>query len=951
MQLLSQKHGLLHLLVRFPKTACAWRGKLALAFALAFACPLFISPHFAQAAVGSKSEDFFKEAQSSIRSGNTSTAIIQLKNAIKSDLNNVAARYQLALLYLETGDAASAEKELKAARQRGLAPEQVILPLNQAYLMQDKGDALIKESIPETVSGEILANILILRAQAYLLINDPEQAEKEIVSSFLVTKSLPDAYLILSTLYERRGDIPAAESYADQALGLAPKAPSTLYRKAEVRRMQGDPEGARQFYGQVLESNPLHQRARLGRALVSIGLGDTAQAEEDVEAVFEFDPNNFIAKYIRSLLLTQQQKPEQALELLHTARGVEVYPPALYLFGSLYFNTGKPETAREYFERYLAIQPNDVAGKLSLAAIDLQSNKPEAAIKILEPLQNQYEDNFQIITLLANAYVAEGRFEDAAPLYDKATHLDPGNDQLKLLLARSQFSSGASEQALDVLQSLIQQKPDSITARTMLITGYMNNGDLDQARSTTEALRNQLPASGLPHYFYAAISLLEDDREQAKQDLEQALTIQEDFYPARISLARIALDENLPNEARNHYNAIIKNDASHLQALTGLAQIAWTAGDSEAALNLLNTAIKKNPGKTAPQVMQINILLQQEKVERALVAARKLVNTAPNSGDALDTLARAQQANGESLSAVATYRNLVDLKATSPLAYLRLGRALTLINNEAEASKAFDAAIKLDPDYMVARVERINSEQRLNGTENAKALAVAMRKDIKDPIDADLLIANTLYEGKNYEQALTLYQKAWADRRERGILVQLYRTLDGLDRRDEGITLIQSWLSDKPDDAVIRFLLSSARIKDHDYTAAISEAERSLQKAPQNPAVLNNLAWLYHRQGDIDKAIQYAEQAYQIQPNSPEITDTLGWLLMSKNKTTRGLNLLREANQKRPEDPEISYHFAVALNSAGQSAEAKDILQTIISQNKTFDGLQEATELYDSLNR
>jgi len=922
----------------------------SLAAALALLCASLVFNYGAQASVGSESQEYFQDAQSALRTGDNNAAIIQLKNAVKSDLNNVAARYQLALLYLETGEGPSAEKELKAARQRGLAPEQVILPLAQAYLIQNKSKALLEEPIPQTVSEETRANLLILRAQAQIMNKDLGKAEQEINASLAITKTLPDAYLVLSTIQERRGDMAGAEKNADRALQLKPDAPSTLYRAAELKRIQGDAQAALKLYSKVIEINPMHQRARLGRALVSIGLGDDEQADEDIEAIFEVDPDNFMAKYVRALLLTRQKKPQQALELLRSARDVELYPPALYLFGSLYLATGKIETARDYFERFLTILPDNAAGNISLAAIELKSKHPEKAIKILTPLQQKYENNFQIVTLLANAYVAAGRFKDAAPLYDKASRLDPENDQLKFLLARSQFSSGAADQALSVLQSMIKQKPDSTAARIMLITGYMSNDEFDEARSAVDKLKKHLPGNGLPYYFYAAIDLLNNDRATAKQELEQALTVQKDFSPARISLARIALGENNPDEARRQYTEILKRDPDHLQALVGLAQLARAGGEFDKALDLLETASRKNPGKISPLLLQIDILLQQHKVERALVEARALVGLAPNSGDVLDALASAQLANGETVSAISTYRNLTTLEKNSPRAYVRLGQALTLAGNEAEASKAFDAAIKIDPNNMIARTERVNSEQRLNGPEAAKTLALAMRHDIKNPLDADLLVANTLYESKNYAEALALYQKAWADRKERGILIQLYRTLDAMNKRDDGISLIQSWLSDHPDDAVIRFLLSNARIKNRDYAAAISEAEHSLKKAPRNPAVLNNLAWLYHQQGNLDKALQYAEQAYLEQPKSPEIADTLGWLLMSKNKTARGLKLLRDANEKRPEDSEIGYHYAVALNSVGQPAKAKEILEAVLARNNNFNGQQEAQELYESLN-
>ena len=71
------------------------------------------------APVNPQSENYFNEAKTFLEQGELNAAIIQLKNSIKSDLDNVEARFELARIYVLMGDGASAEKELKAARDRG----------------------------------------------------------------------------------------------------------------------------------------------------------------------------------------------------------------------------------------------------------------------------------------------------------------------------------------------------------------------------------------------------------------------------------------------------------------------------------------------------------------------------------------------------------------------------------------------------------------------------------------------------------------------------------------------------------------------------------------------------------------------------------------------------------------------------------------------------------------
>ena len=60
-----------------------------------------------------QSERFYNEGVQQLQSGNASAAVIQLRNAIQQDPANLKARQLLGELYLRTGDAVSAEKELR----------------------------------------------------------------------------------------------------------------------------------------------------------------------------------------------------------------------------------------------------------------------------------------------------------------------------------------------------------------------------------------------------------------------------------------------------------------------------------------------------------------------------------------------------------------------------------------------------------------------------------------------------------------------------------------------------------------------------------------------------------------------------------------------------------------------------------------------------------------------
>lgn len=901
------------------------------------------------APVNPQSENYFNEAKTFLEQGEFNAAIIQLKNSIKSDLNNVEARLELARLYIVMGDGASAEKELKSARDRGMDPGRVAVLLGRAYLMQRKATELIDELQPNVVSGNDRALLLVIRANAAILLEDEASAEKEILQALNISDELPEVLLAYSTLLQRQKKLAEAEAQIDRLLELAPENAQAQYSKGDLLRMRSENEDAITYYSNAIELEPRDFRSRIGRALSYISTSRIELADNDIEAVFERDPENALAKYVRSLILSGQGKNKEALDMLISAKGIDMFTPALYLLGSLHFLDGQLATARDYIERYIREIPDNSSAQFLLAAIEARQNNLDTAIDLLEPLYQANPDNYQVLALLANSYAATGRLIEAAPLLDKALTFDPTNQQLLLRLVQSGLGSGNIDDAVVALERATQEDPNAESAYAMLVLIHVRTGDEEQARSAARKMQTNIPDSGLPYNLLAAIDLSEGNIDAARKNLEKAVEVQGDFYPALLNLARIDRREGNNAAAQARYEYVLQQQTGNLQAMIGLADIKRAEGDIEGSLAVLRDASNANPDNAEPAVLQVNALLLQDRVETAIVKARETRDKFPNNTLAIDALARAQEANGEFASAAATYRYLASLQTNSPQAQVGLGNAQLRLKNYEEAALAFDRAIELSPQSLVYKLQRALIENELNGLDSALDMAERMREEIDDPIDGSILVGDVLYRGGDYERALENYESAWAGRKERPILLQFYRSLNRLSRSEEGVKLLEDWLENNPDDNEVRFYLSGAAITKGDYGNAISQSEELLEKDPENALVLNNLAWLYDQQGERDKALDYAKRAYDLRSDLPEIADTLGWLLIAIGETAQGLELLLQANKGRPENAEIGYHYAVALNLSGEREEARIILQDVVKSEQEYDGSEEALQLFDEL--
>ena len=168
------------------------------------------------------------------------------------------------------------------------------------------------------------------------------------------------------------------------------------------------------------------------------------------------------------------------------------------------------------------------------------------------------------------------------------------------------------------------------------------------------------------------------------------------------------------------------------------------------------------------------------------------------------------------------------------------------------------------------------------------------------------------------------------------------------DRVDDGIETLRSWLSENKDDQSAQVMLAMLYQRAGRDSDAMKLYEQLHASGQNNPLILNNMAWLFHRMGD-ERALEFGRQAYDSAPNRPEIADTYGWILFLSGEKTQGLSILQQAHLAFPGQTEIAYHVAVALEDLGRKEEAVRILKRVVESGDQFDQREEAEALLKKL--
>lgn len=701
---------------------------------LAFAATSFDAP-MAAAAVNEKSTKSFEKAKSYVEKGDINAAVIELKNAIRTDGNNVDARYQLAMIYLAQGNPQGAEKELRSAMSRGYDEAEIIPTLANVMIMQGKNRELIEEFGDKTLEGSAQAILAVRRGQAHLVLQHSDKVRAELEMAKNANADLAEIYVIESWLLQSEGDMEGAEASVDIALEKSDKSAEALWQKAEIRRLRGDNTAAVDFATRSLEVNPYRRQSLITRGLAYAAGNNVDDTLADAETLIERNAKDPLGAFLKGWALAQKGETDGALAAMAEGIGVESYLPALYLSSALHLRAGQLEQARSKIDRFLDKAPESYRGKLTAAAISYQSGDFDEAVSALEPLYAGNAEDSKVVTMLAYAYEQSGEREKAAALFDEASALTPDNEDLTFRSAQAKIGSGDVEAGVEDLAGLVDSATGGPRAATLLFLTHLRAKDTEKAKEALAQLETMGGKTAETANFHASLALSDGDIEPAMVHLKEAIALNPDFKASRLNLARVLRVQKDAAGSKDQYSEILKRTPGYLPAIKGLIELAADANDADEVRRLYVMGAEKNPTSEQAHQDLVNYYIATRNERKAMSAARTFMGAMPESPAAYDALARSQILSDDLSSAVVSYQQLTNLVPDNPNAHFRLASVLIRQESFTDAMYALDRVLTLDPEFKGARTSRIGLEKQVHGNDRGRALARSLyRNSDGDPV-------------------------------------------------------------------------------------------------------------------------------------------------------------------------------------------------------------------------
>lgn len=896
-----------------------------------------------------QARDYLTAAQAALKSGDLRTAAIELRNAVRDDPQNAAARYDLARVELLLGDAASAERDVRAAEQRGYDTQKTLPLLGEAMLAQGRAADVLKLLQPKGQDKAQDAQVMVLRGEAEMHLGKQADAQQSFSKAEALDPSALPAWIDDAKLAMAHGDTATALDRVEHALSAQPKAQEALVLKAALLRQKGDVAGARSLLDRVIAEQPPAIPARVERANLLIGQGKLAEGKADIDAVLALTPNNVQALFLRAVLLHEQHDDKNASALLQRLDPIFAsYPRAFLLRAAVQERLGELQQAEESAAKYIARVPGDMNGYKLVAQLYLKDRRPDQAIAPLKHAVELGKADAMTYEMLGRASAATGQQAQAAKAYAKASELAPGNVAVESELASALIASGEPDKALAGLEQALTQAPTNPGLQEAVVRAAMATGDLGKA---DEALARVKEAGGdtpVTQNLTAVLQLARLDAAGAQATLEKTVKAHPDFVPGQVNLARALIMQGQGKQAEALLDAVVAHAPAAEPALSMLVEEHVRTNRIPAAVALMQRAHAAAPADSALTARFGALLVRTGAAQKALDLARVgQPGKGPPNADLMLLAANAQLALKKPGDARETLGKLIELEPRA-VAVRRQLAALMVQAGDFEAARTLvKQGMHATPQVYQLYLDYALIDLKADGLPKALATAESLRQQnvgfqaltaLKGDID--------MVAGKP-DEAIKAYTEAAATASSAGLTERLSAAYARQGKQDEARAVLAAWVAKHPDDLSATAALSELNITAGKLDAAEAELKAVLAQQPHNAAALNNLAWIYQLQGN-KLAQPVAEQAYLLAPTA-QSADTLGWVLTRGGDPARGLVLLRQAAASG--DPRIAYHLGVALNDVGQKVDAVKVLNAVAGVKGDFTEKTDAQHLLSQITK
>ena len=887
------------------------------------------------------------------------TAFIHLKNALQQSERNLPAKLLLAKVLIVKRSFAAAEQEMNDLIDQGVDTNLIIYSLGESILFQGKYEQAIIFADKMTLNKEGLLAYSLIKARAYISLNNLESSAIEYQSILANDAKNVDALLGLATVSIYQKNSVKAKYLLTKVNEIDPNNGILWQLKGYIARSDSKFNDAIDYLTKANQLDP--KNIETLRILIGsyVDIKDFDMANKVADKLLGISKNDPQAKFMKAIILKETNQPKMSAEILaelsnQLSQIDESYllsqPQLLLLDAMSSYAQEHWKQAESKFKKYLnkSSTQTEISEVMLLADVYQQQKQPKHALLLLEENEGKLILNKEYALILAGLYL---RFDHnyKADFVLSKLRVDYPNDEAVLILSANVLEgSGRVEQALALLENVKFKGGEKYQYALSLLS--LRTGALQKSLDYIKPLTQNHPDNNSYHLITAQILMELKQFDQAKVIIENLYFTQPKSSEISTSYALLQLQLGQLDKAKDVLTDVIRSDKNYSQGALLLAKVEYQLGNKATAIEGFERQTKISPVRSVALTELANIYVAEKKWQEALSVIDRMLNDNRLNVQALFKKAEVLLFLKELKKSKKKLDVLAGLIPEDVPMLIKLSQLQLQVEDIVGAEYSQERALKLAPNSLSIVVGFIKIKIRLNKIDEAiKLLTDAQQRVPKDDINLTILQGDILNASNKPIEAFSAYFKAVKQDHNNVIaLRKLYQTSKTESLSVKFIAEISALITKYPDLLLHRHLLAD-HLLEHEYFKEAKYQYLILLKnnipAREKALALNNLATIYIRDGNFPLAIETSKQALALDPRVPAIIDTMGWALVLSKDVDLGLSYLRQAFILSSTSPDIQYHIAYALVMHQRIDEAKQLLTKLVALPANFEEHQLAKNL------
>ncbi len=511
--------------------------------------------------------------------------------------------------------------------------------------------------------------------------------------------------------------------------------------------MQGRYEEGMASLDQATRLDPGLASVHLKKGALSLGMGDLQSAESAMLQAVRANPDALESRLALTLLYLRQDEPEKAIASLKEGLAENEQDAFIYYqLANLYFRMERFEDGAQALEQAKKAKPDFLAPYFSLGVYHLAKAEPEKAAAEYQGILKHAPDNFQALTLLANAQDQMGKRKEATDTFKRAVAVDPVRGTL--VYVYNLMRRGDNPQALQVVSAglekaennplllemrgkihmaqkdypaaiadfrlLSQAAPDK--GMPLLAQALVEAGKPEEAVALSRGLISSNPQAPFGYLLLSAVHTAGGQSEKAVAALDEGIPKVNDRRPLAMARAGLLRGQGNNSQALEIYTDILKEYEGHFPAMYAKGSIHHQQGQYAEAARMYREAINLNPN-FVPALNDLAYLLidRQNQVKEGVDFAMRAFRLAPTDPAVMDTLGYALYRDGQSDRALRLLQSAAQSLPDNPTVLYHLALVYQDLGKAGQAVESLEASLaKGDfPEKNQARelLNKLNSAQ------------------------------------------------------------------------------------------------------------------------------------------------------------------------------------------------------------------------------------------------